>query len=287
MAIFNSYVKLPEGTGLLGRTPVCEVSGQGDHKGAKGENCESTHIKNRPPGRRVSSLQHLQRNNAVCNTFQSVSISFDTFEPWCATPEPQRMGTFEYWYPTVSAYNFRRTCAYWTLGAQNVEILRLPRPVSTSYVHECPWTSMVHDYESFLFCFRPGEAIKGAYCLTCWSSWSFRTRVPRIGVLFVWTLAWLALKHIDTVDTVDISVQVESLEASNSIQFLQSMKRSSGWGVPLLLVAAVVWTILGWSSKADGATWHDVLKFWNSLLVLECLDGFVHSNCKPRGSVCA
>ena len=70
MAIFNSYVKLPEGTGLLGRTPVCEVSGQGDHKGAKGENCESTHIKNRPPGRRVSSLQHLQRNNAVCNTFQ-------------------------------------------------------------------------------------------------------------------------------------------------------------------------------------------------------------------------
>lgn len=151
----------------------------------------------------------------------------------------------------------------------------------------CSWMSMVHDYESFLFCFRPGEAIKGAYCLTCWSSWSFRTRVPRIGVLFVWTLAWLALKHIDTVDTVDISVQVESLEASNSIQFLQSMKRSSGWGVPLLLVAAVVWTILGWSSKADGATWHDVLKFWNSLLVLECLDGFVHSNCKPRGSVCA
>ena len=67
------------------------------------------------------------------------------------------MGTFEYWYPTVSAYNFRRTCAYWTLGAQNVEMLRLPRPVSTSYVHECPWTSMVHDYESFLFCFRPGE----------------------------------------------------------------------------------------------------------------------------------
>ena len=158
-------------------------------------------------------------------------------------------------------------------------------------VHERPW-SMTMNLSCFVSgqvrtCFRPGEAIKGAYCLTCWSSWSFRTRVSRIGVLFVWTLAWLALKHIDTVHTVDISVQVESLEASNSIQFLRSMKRSSGWGVPLLLVAAVVWTILGWSSKADGATWHDVLKFWISLLVLECLDGFVHSNCKPRWSVCA
>lgn len=50
---------------------------QGDHKGAKGENCESTHIKN-------------------------------------------RMGPFEYWYPTVSAYNFRRTCAYW-IGVLFVE----------------------------------------------------------------------------------------------------------------------------------------------------------------------
>ncbi|CAK9080171.1 Copia protein, partial [Durusdinium trenchii] len=50
---------------------------QGDSKGAKGENVESTHIKN-------------------------------------------RMSTFEYWYPTVSAYNFRRTCAYW-IGVLFVE----------------------------------------------------------------------------------------------------------------------------------------------------------------------
>ncbi|CAJ1337965.1 unnamed protein product, partial [Effrenium voratum] len=50
---------------------------QGDAKGAKGENVEETHIKN-------------------------------------------RKSTFEYWYPTVSSYTFRRTCAYW-IGVLFVE----------------------------------------------------------------------------------------------------------------------------------------------------------------------